>query len=65
MGQETEIWIECDSCGKAYGGPDVFRVVQKRGDELLCTKCLARRDSVSSASRGCEATHAARGANEL
>ena len=63
MDEETEIWIECDRCGRAYGGPGVLTVIWKRGREVVCTECLARREGVLSASRGCGATETARGAN--
>ena len=64
MNEETEIWIECDVCGWAFGGDRVFEMVQSvacgEGRMLVCNECLARRERVSSAGRGCGATEAAR-----
>jgi uncharacterized Zn-finger protein len=59
--EQTEVSIECDVCGKAYGGPGVFLAVWRCGSELVCAGCVSRRESVSSARRGCRATETARG----
>ena len=36
---ETEIWIECDRCGKAFGGPGVFEAMRVSGCKILCARC--------------------------
>ena len=35
----VEVWIECERCGVAFGGPGLTLAVQRVGDEVLCTKC--------------------------
>ena len=43
---ETEVWVECDQCGRAFGGPDVNKsVVAVRhaiGHTNVCVDCLQR-----------------------
>jgi hypothetical protein len=43
MDEETEVWIECDRCGRAYGGPGVLEAVRRLGWENVCAECLAGR----------------------
>lgn len=48
---DAEIWIECDRCGRVFGGPGVFAVIQERatsqGRILVCSDCVALRVSQS------------------
>ncbi len=36
---ETDVWVECDGCGVAFGGPGLSRVVSRVGKTVLCTGC--------------------------
>jgi ribosome-binding protein aMBF1 (putative translation factor) len=37
---ETAVWIECDACGRAYGGPSVNKAVVAVGEANVCVNCL-------------------------
>jgi len=36
---ETEVWIECQSCGRAFGGPGIELSVRRYSDGIFCTEC--------------------------
>jgi ribosome-binding protein aMBF1 (putative translation factor) len=38
----TEIWIDCDVCGRAFGGPGLHRVMFNRGWGLVCLDCMRK-----------------------
>ena len=37
---ETALWVECDVCGRAYGGPGVNKAVVAAGQVNVCVNCL-------------------------
>jgi hypothetical protein len=37
---ETALWVECDLCGRAFGGPSVNRVIGNIGHANACMDCL-------------------------
>jgi len=36
---ETEVWIECQSCGRAFGGLGIELSVRRYPDGIFCTEC--------------------------
>ena len=44
--RETEMWVECDECGRTFGGPGLGKVVVPvvaDSERLnLCTECVER-----------------------
>jgi hypothetical protein len=36
---ETAVWIECDLCGCAYGGPGMNKTVVAVGQANVCVDC--------------------------
>jgi hypothetical protein len=39
---ETAVWVECDVCGRAYGGPGVNKAVVAVGHVNVCVDCLGK-----------------------
>ena len=37
---ETAVWIECDQCGRAYGGPGVMSAIAATVQGNICVECL-------------------------
>ena len=37
---ESEIWVECDLCGRAYAGPGLNDVMVARKSDNVCVHCL-------------------------
>ena len=37
---ETAVWVECDQCGRAYGGPGVRSAVVAIAQGNVCIECL-------------------------
>jgi ribosome-binding protein aMBF1 (putative translation factor) len=37
---ETVHWVECDLCGRAFGGPDLTKVIVAVGHMNVCVDCL-------------------------
>ena len=37
---ETEVWVECDLCGRVYGGLGVNKVLVAQGHVNVCVDCL-------------------------
>jgi hypothetical protein len=37
---ETEVWVECDCCGAACGGPGV--VMERWGQWMVCEVCYGK-----------------------
>jgi hypothetical protein len=37
---ETEVWVECDLCGRAFGGPSLDKVIVAVGHVNVCVDCL-------------------------
>lgn len=36
---ETAVWVECDFCGRAYGGLGVNKAIVVRGRTNICVEC--------------------------
>jgi hypothetical protein len=36
---ETEVWVECDVCGCAFGGPGVNKAIVAVGHVNVCADC--------------------------
>ena len=54
----TEVWIECDGCGGAFGGPGLAMGITRIGDAMLCTECQ-RKLTAALGHRGVTATRKA------
>jgi len=39
---ETEVWVECDLCGRAFGGPDLNKAIVRVGHVNVCVDCLRK-----------------------
>ena len=39
---ETVLWVECDVCGRAYGGPGVNKAIVAVGRVNVCAECLRK-----------------------
>ena len=39
---ETEVWVECDLCGRAHGGPGMNRAMVAVGQVNVCVDCLSK-----------------------
>jgi hypothetical protein len=39
---ETEIWVECDLCGRAFGGLDLNKAIVRVGQANVCVDCLRK-----------------------
>ena len=37
---ETALWVECDVCGRAFGGPGVKKAIVAVGHVNVCVDCL-------------------------
>jgi ribosomal protein S27E len=37
---ETQVWVECDLCGTAYGGPRFNKAIVAVGKVNTCSECL-------------------------
>ena len=37
---ETAVWVECDLCGRAFGGPGVTKAIAAAGQINVCVECL-------------------------
>jgi ribosomal protein S27E len=42
---ETALWVECDVCGRAFGGPGISKAVIAVGDVKECVDCLRKSES--------------------
>ena len=38
----VEVWIECDRCGVAYGGPGLTDAVHQVAGGVVCRECLRK-----------------------
>jgi len=48
---ETALWVECDVCGRALGGPGLNKAIVADGYVNVCVNCS------SAAGRTCERSH--------
>ena len=39
---ETEVWVECDLCGHAFGGPGLDKAIVVVGHVNVCVDCLPK-----------------------
>ena len=39
---ETVVWVECDLCGRAFGGPDLNKAIVAVGHVNVCVDCLPK-----------------------
>lgn len=39
---ETALWVECDECGRAFGGPGVNKVIVALGHFTVCVDCVKK-----------------------
>ena len=39
---ETVVWVECDLCGRAFGGLSVNKAIVPVGDVNICVDCLRK-----------------------
>jgi hypothetical protein len=39
---ETALWVECDLCGRAFGGPGVTKAIVPVGNAHVCCHCLQK-----------------------
>jgi hypothetical protein len=37
---ETEVWVECDVCGRVFGGPGLNKAIVAEGCTNICVSCL-------------------------
>ena len=42
---ETEVWVECDFCGHAFGGPGLDEAIIVLGYVILCADCIRQNSS--------------------
>jgi hypothetical protein len=42
---ETVVWVECDVCGRAFGGPGLNKAVVAVGHVNECNDCLRKNSS--------------------
>jgi hypothetical protein len=40
---ETAVWVECDLCGRSFGGPGLTEAIVEVGHVNLCVDCLPKR----------------------
>jgi hypothetical protein len=39
---ETVLWVECDLCGRAFGGPGLSKAIVPVGNVHACGDCLRK-----------------------
>ena len=39
---ETEVWVECDLCRRAFGGPGLTKAIVAVGHANVCVDCLRK-----------------------
>jgi hypothetical protein len=39
---ETEGWVECDFCGRAFGGPGMSKAILAVGHVNVCLDCMRK-----------------------
>jgi hypothetical protein len=42
---ETEVWVECDFCARAFGGPGVAKAIVAIGHVNVCIDCLRKSEN--------------------
>ncbi len=42
---ETVLWVECDSCGRVFGGPGLTKVIVAVEHMNVCVDCLRKSSS--------------------
>jgi len=42
---ETEVWVECDLCGRGFGGPGLDKAIVVVEHVNACVNCLRRSQS--------------------
>jgi len=62
---ETAVWVECDVCGRAFGGPGMDKAIVAVGHANVCVDCLrkSRRKWGTSAGGAAEAGNSRRELN--
>lgn len=40
---ETEVWVECDLCRRAFGGPGLTEAIVALEQGNICVDCLRKR----------------------
>jgi hypothetical protein len=48
---ETEVWVECDRCGRAFGGPGFGLSVFPYPDGVFCVECRGQRRTIVDSPR--------------
>jgi hypothetical protein len=41
---ETEVWVECDLCGRAFGGLNLDKVIVALEQGNVCVDCLRQKN---------------------
>jgi hypothetical protein len=55
---EAALWVECDLCGRAFGGPGLSKAIVPVGHVNICVDCLRMSKSkwgISAEGVGCPA----------
>jgi hypothetical protein len=39
---ETALWVECDLCGRAFGGPSLTKTIVAVGQANVCVDCVRK-----------------------
>ena len=39
---ETVVWVECDLCGRAFGGPGLSKAIVAVGRVNVCVECQGK-----------------------
>jgi ribosome-binding protein aMBF1 (putative translation factor) len=42
---ETAVWVECDLCGRAFGGPGLTQAIVAAGRMNVCLDCMRTSES--------------------